>query len=176
MIKYRNKYRIIDDICYIDCYNKTGNITGTILIDTDDLEMVSKYQWHIEHSRKNLSYAQANIEKSTIRIHRLIMNTTLQVDHINHNGLDNRKSNLRVCTNQENNFNKLHRRNPKSGYTGIRYNEKSQSYYVRIMVNKKEISLGHYKILEDALEARKQGEIRYFGNFRFIDNAKVCRC
>lgn len=175
MIKYRNTYRVSNDVCYIDCYNRCGTITGTVLIDADDLETVSKYQWHIEHSRKNLRYAQATIGNSTIRIHRLILHTTLQIDHINHNGLDNRKSNLRVCINQENNFNKLHKRNPKSGYTGIRYNEKTKSYYVRIMVNRKEISLGHYKILEDALEARKQGEIKYFGKFRYNGDAEICR-
>lgn len=45
----------------------------------------------------------------------------------------------------------------------------------RIMVNRKEISLGHYKILEDALEARKQGEIKYFGKFRYNGDAEICR-
>lgn len=43
------------------------------------------------------------------------------------------------------------------------------------MVNRKEISLGHYKILEDALEARKQGEIKYFGKFRYNGDAEICR-
>lgn len=43
MIKYRNTYRVSNDVCYIDCYNRCGTITGTVLIDADDLETVSKY-------------------------------------------------------------------------------------------------------------------------------------
>ena len=95
------------------------------------------------------------------------MPSNLQIDHINHNGLDNRKCNLRICTNAENNRNKDFKRSPISGYTGIRYNSKVQNYYVRIMVNKKEISLGAYKTLENAIKARIEGEEKYFGNFRY---------
>ena len=97
------------------------------------------------------------------------MPSDFQIDHINHNGLDNRKCNLRICTNAENNRNKRFERNPRSGYTGIRYNSKTGSYYVRIMVNKKEISLGAYKSIEEAIEARKKGEEKYFGNFKYIE-------
>lgn len=103
------------------------------------------------------------------------MPNSTQVDHINHNGLDNRMTNLRPCNNAENNRNKPSYKRPKSGYTGIRYNSKVGSYYVRIMVNKKEISLGAYKTVEEALKARKEGEEKYFGDFRFKENNEVCR-
>ena len=172
MNKYVNKYRFSDDVCFIDCFNIKGELRGTILIDVEDFELVSKYQWHIENSRKTIQYAQTNLcvkdSQKTIRLHRLLIPNVQQVDHINHNGLDNRKSNLRACNNRENNCNKdFSKKPPKSGYTGIRYNEKVGSYYVRIMVNKKEISLGHYNNLKDAIEARRQGEIKYFGKFRY---------
>ena len=162
-----NIYRILGNTIYIDCFGIKGQLTGTILIDKEDLDKVKPYKWHVEHSRKTIDYAQASLRGSTIRMHKLILPTDLQVDHINHNGLDNRKYNLRICTNQENNFNKNFNRNPKSGYTGIRYNEKADSYYVRIMVNKKEISLGHYKSLEEALKARREGELKYFGEYTY---------
>lgn len=177
MNSYKNQYRFIDDVCYIDCFNTKGVLTGSIIIDKDDYDIVKDYQWHIENSRKNLQYGQSftkgTLPTKTIRIHRLLMPNSLQIDHINHNGLDNRKCNLRICNNQENNCNKNFLRNPKSGYTGIRYNEKADSYYVRITVHKKEISLGHYKSLEEALEARRQGEMTYFGKFRYLDNQYV---
>lgn len=162
-----NIYRITGNTVYIDCFGIKGQLTGTILIDKEDLEKVSAYKWHIEHSRKNLNYAQTSLPGHTLRLHRLIMQSDLQIDHINHNGLDNRKCNLRICTNAENNRNKNTNLNPKSGYTGIRYNEKCNSYYVRIMVNKKEISLGHYHSLEEALKARRDGELKYFGEYAF---------
>lgn len=177
MNKYINKYKFVDNICYIDCFNIKGELRGTILVDKEDFDIVSKYQWHIEDSRKDIQYAQTNIgtrsAPKSLRIHRLLMPDSIQVDHINHNGLDNRKSNLRACNNRENNCNKdFSNKPPKSGYTGIRYNEKVGNYYVRIMVHKKEISLGHYNNLDDALEARKQAEIQYFGKFRYSD--EIC--
>ena len=167
MIKYRNKYKHLEDIVIITCFNKHGEITGTITIDIEDFDKVSKYQWHIENSRPNIQYAQASLKGRTLRMHKLIISSNLQIDHINHNGLDNRKSNLRICNNAENNRNKDFKRNPISGYVGIRYNPKVGSYYVRIMVNKKEISLGAYKTLEGAIEARKKGEEKHFGNFAY---------
>lgn len=166
MKRFPNKYRVDGNICYIDCFNTKGEISGVILIDTEDIGKVNQYLWHIDHSRKNIYYAQVSLKGTTIRMHRLLKPTPLQVDHINHNGLDNRKANLRICTNRENNCNKDFKRSPLSGYTGIRYNSKVGSYYVRIMVNKKEVSLGHYSSLEEAIMARNQGEIKYFGEFR----------
>lgn len=172
MNKYVNKYRFVDDVCYIDCFSIKGELRGTIIVDLEYFDLVSKYQWHVENSRKTIQYAQTNIgtrlSPKSLRMHKLLIPNSQQIDHINHNGLDNRKSNLRECTNRENNCNKnFSSRLPKSGYTGIRYNKKVGSYYVRIMVNKKEISLGHYNNLEDAIEARRQGEIKYFGKFRY---------
>lgn len=177
MNSYKNQYRFIDNVCYIDCFNTKGVLTGSIIIDKDDYNIVKDYQWHIENSRKNLQYCQASTNgkspTKTIRIHRLLIPNSIQIDHINHNGLDNRRVNLRPCNNRENNCNKdFSKRPPKSGYTGIRFNGKTGSYYVRIMVNKKEISLGHFKSLGEALEARKQGELKYFNNFRY-SNAEV---
>lgn len=172
MNKYLNQYRIEGDISYIDCFDVKGNLRGTIIVDSQKLPMVQKYQWHIENSRKNLQYAQTTYKEldrfKSIRIHRLLMPDAIQIDHINHNGLDNRMCNLRSCNNRENNCNKDFSKNPSiSGHTGIRFNSKVGSYYVRIMVNKKEISLGHYNSLDAAINARKQGELKYFGKFRY---------
>lgn len=174
MIKYRNEYEILEDTVLITCFNKNGESTGTIIVDKEDFEKVSKYQWHIDNSRTNIKYAQANLLCGTIRMHKLILPSELQIDHINHNGLDNRKCNLRICSNAENNRNKNFQRNPLSGYTGIRHNPKTGSYYVRIMVNKKEISLGAYKDIKEAIKARKEGEEKYFGEFKYKEDVEVC--
>lgn len=176
MIKYRNIYRTLNECVLIDCFSAKGTITGTIIIDKDDIDKVNIYQWHIEHSRKNIYYAQASYKGKTIRLHKLILPSLKQIDHINHNGLDNRKSNLREATNAENNRNKNFSRSPLSGYTGIRYNSKAKSYYVRIMVNKKEISLGVYKNIEDAIAARKAGELKYFKEFRYSNGKEEVKC
>jgi hypothetical protein len=88
---------------------------GEAQIDSDDYELVSKYKWH----RNDLGYAVwrgiVDGKKQTIRMHRLIMGAPkgMVVDHINHDTLDNRKSNLRICLQAENMRN---RRNQARGY------------------------------------------------------------
>lgn len=70
------------------------------IIDTEDYSLVSKYKWY-PHIHHGMVYA---VSSNSLRMHRLIMNAPpdKQVDHINRNGLDNRKQNLRLCSNAEN--------------------------------------------------------------------------
>lgn len=72
-------------------------------IDIDDLEKVKNYKWGIANG-KSTTYVRTHINLKTVSLHKLITNCPkgYEVDHINHNGLDNRKSNLRVCTSKEN--------------------------------------------------------------------------
>jgi DNA-binding XRE family transcriptional regulator len=89
------------------------NSGAIALVDDEDYEIVSQYKWQeakaIREGKYYTSYALAkscgsNKTRKTISMHRLIMNTPAQlvVDHINHNGLDNRKENLRNVTRSEN--------------------------------------------------------------------------
>ena len=86
------------------------------------------------------------------------------VDHINGNKLDNRRSNLRICTCKENLRNVSASKNNKTGHLGISLT-KFGRYRARIMVDGKEIRLGNYVNLEDAIKARKKAEIKYFGEY-----------
>lgn len=154
-----------EDLCLIRCYPLDSNSRPKVIrVDYEDLEMLKQYQWHVEHSRANIWYAAASVNGKTIRMHRLLVPGFQSVDHINHDGLDNRKSNLRGCTNAENNRNKRTNFNPKSGAVGVR--KVRDRYFARIMVNKKEMSLGGYPTLEEAISARKEAELKYFGEFR----------
>ena len=90
-----------------------------VLIDDADYDRVKDYTWGISKSR-NIMYIKTN--RNTLALHRLIMNCPddKQVDHINHNTLDNRKENLRVCTHVENNRNKPKRSKLTSSiYKGV---------------------------------------------------------
>lgn len=92
-----------------------GNIA---LIDDEDYERISKHKWTIH----NNGYARRNTFGKTIYLHREIMNclgTDKSIDHINRNKLDNRKSNLRICTHQENQWNKTYVGKNKTGFTGV---------------------------------------------------------
>jgi hypothetical protein len=88
----------------------------TALVDDEDFEEVNKYKWYAKKNANGTLYAITEIwhgrksvpRKTRIRMHRLIMKPAdnMKVDHKNHNGLDNRKDNLRVCTTAENTRNK----------------------------------------------------------------------
>lgn len=65
-----------------------------------------------------------------------------QVDHINHNGLDNTKKNLRVVTNQQNQMNKRKRKNTSSKYKGVTWHKQHKKWYAQIVFNGKHFYLG----------------------------------
>lgn len=95
----------------------------TALIDEEDYSRASKFNWHREKGTQTY-YAQRNVygpKKTTQRLHRFIMNALPgeQVDHINGDGLDNRKKNLRITDSQGNNRNRRKLRPASSRYKGV---------------------------------------------------------
>ena len=92
------------------------------------------------------------------------------VDHINGDKADNWIKNLRLVTNQRNLFNKssLSKRN-FSGFTGVFWSKKARKWQSGIWCNAKNIYLGLYSNKEDAIKARKEAEIKYYGEFRRED-------
>ena len=87
------------------------------------------------------------------------------VDHINMNPLDNRKCNLRICTMQQNNFNKKEQTNNTSGRVGVTWDKQTNKWRAQIQVNGKSIKLGRFKNKEDAIKARLQAEMKYYKEF-----------
>lgn len=134
-----------------------------ILIDIEDFEKVKKYSWCISKT----GYPVANINGKVIKLHRYLLNvknSKIIIDHKNRNPLDNRKSNLRICTQLENARNTTVSKNNNTGYLGISLTAQGK-YRARITVNRKEIRLGNYEKIEDAINARKKAEKIYFGEF-----------
>ena len=141
------------------------------LVDDEDFERINQYKWQASQNltseriwyAKRVSKAISGKQK-TIKMHREILKDTegLQVDHINGNGLDNRKVNLRLCTNQQNHFNrKLPNKNNKLGVKGV-YIE-GVKFRARIKSNSKRINLGSFNVLGDADSAYRKAEEKYFG-------------
>ena len=87
----------------------------------------------------------------------------MTVDHINRNTLDNRKCNLRIVTQFQNNQNQSHN---TSGKVGVSFCKQNRKYKAYIKVNGKQISLGYYKYFNDAVKARIKGERKYFKEVR----------
>lgn len=103
----------------------TGNkINGTVLIDTSDIERLSKHQWAIKDKvlDNHKHYVAAKINNRTVKMHRFLLGTTdrkIVVDHRDRDTLNNRKENLKEVTYSENNHNTKKRRVNVSGRTGV---------------------------------------------------------
>ena len=133
----------------------------TFYIDYEDFEKVSKYFW---------TYCNGYARKSNNRqpMHRFVLGLgeaeryKIEVDHINRNRLDNRKSNLRIVTRQENMYNKSEYKNNTSGIKGVKWNKDRQKWQVQINHNKKRIHFFFFSDLEEAKKGRLEEEKKYF--------------
>jgi hypothetical protein len=155
-----NAYNIKNN--YAECIMKDGK---RFKIDLDDYEKIKKYTWHVNSE----NYIQTTVNNKTIKLHRFIMNpnNSEYIDHINHDTLDNRKINLRKCSNSENLQNRGTPRNNTSGVKGVIWKKKNQIWEARITCNGKRIHLGCFTDLEEAKKVREKAEIQYFGEFRY---------
>lgn len=88
-----------------------------------------------------------------------------QIDHINGNRTDNRICNLRLASNAENSRNAKLSKDNTSGCSGVTYHKKAKKWAASIMYNRKQIYLGIYENILDAVQVRKEAEVRYFGAF-----------
>ncbi len=130
------------------------------LIDDEDFERVNKYKWYF----KNPGYA---CNESVGLLHRFIMSTpkNMEVDHINHNKLDNTKQNLRNCSVQENHYNTTIHKTNKTGFKGVSYHKRTRKFESRIRVNKIKIHLGLFKDKILAAIAYNNAAIKYHGQY-----------
>jgi len=122
-------------------------------------------------------YVYAKINNKSVLIHRFIMDVTereTMVDHRNKKTLDNRKDNLRVCSNKENLCNVDKPINNTSGYKGVYWYpyRNFNKWMVSVKVDYKFINIGYYDKLEDAVKARNDAELKYYGEFARLQEFK----
>jgi hypothetical protein len=146
----------------IICNNKQEEIART-LIDTKNIPLVENYRWNLD----GLGYATSKSNGRRIKLSRVIMGEPkgMIVDHINHNTLDNREANLRICTRSQNMMNRKTNKVSSSGYKGVYWHDSGNSWAAQISINNKRIYLGLFKNIEDAIAARKKAEEKYYGEF-----------
>lgn len=153
------------DYAEIILYNIESEEIARTKIDKEDIEKVSSYKWNLTKKNSNREYCYSN----NLPLHRLIMGledapTKVYVDHINRDSLDNRKENLRVATNANNQANSRLPKNNKSRYKGVRKSKGKWVAYIK--VDYKNIRLGTFEDKLDAMLARRAAEEKYFGDFR----------
>lgn len=153
-----------EDYAEMILYDKDNNEIARAIIDLECIELVKKCKWCLLNG-----YVHSN---EFGRLHRYLMDCPdgLVIDHINHNPLDNRRNNLRICTQQENDFNKSIQSNNTSGIPGVYFVKNRNKWQAQIKINRKNIFLGYFKTKEEAAEARRQAEIEYFGEYAPTNN------
>lgn len=133
--------------------------------DLEDYNKIKNYSWHFNKD----GYIVTGYNK--ILMHRIIMNCPddMEVDHIFHKKFDCRKEFLRIVTPSQNQMNRRIQSNNTSGIKGVVWREDKEKWRAYITINNKHIHLGYFNIFNEAVEVRKQAEIEYFGEYRYIN-------
>lgn len=141
------------------------------LVDDDDFYMVSGYIWRSINHHRNTGYAGTIINKKLVLMHRMILDAKKGqiIDHINHNGIDNRRKNIRLCTSSQNCMNKIKRcKKTDTPYKGI-YRGYKGSWRACIRINGKTIHLGSHSTQKEAALAYNKKAKEIFGEFALLN-------
>ena len=138
------------------------------LIDDEDFEKVSQYKWRVIQNRYVEGRKIGN-GKEYIRLHRLVMNTpkNKDTDHIDCDGFNNQKVNLRICTTSQN-LMRRRKLNPEkftSRFKGVFWNTSHGKWEAKIGFNNKKIFIGRFKEELDAVRAYNERAVELFKEF-----------
>ena len=162
-LEARNPFTVDGDMVTMEL---TGGHVTTI--DLADLPLVGQYRWY----RRSKGYAGATLRrdggKKTIHLHRVVLGLTdldVFADHTNGDKLDNRRSNLRACSCQENSWNQRGVSAKSSGYKGVFLRKDTGKYRVLIRVSGRAMNLGCYTTPEAAARVYDAAALEHFGKF-----------
>jgi hypothetical protein len=145
------------------------------IVDPEDFDELNKFSWYaMSGTHSFYAYRSVTIlgRKKAIAMHHQIMPppASFVIDHDNHEGLDNRKSNLRLATISQNNCNR--RRRPDAGrskYRGIDFDKRLKKWRARIRFNNKRILLGYFDNEIDAAKAYDEAARKLHGEFAILN-------
>ncbi|MEK6881730.1 MAG: AP2 domain-containing protein [Nanoarchaeota archaeon] len=142
---------------YIKLSGKLGK-NLRVIVDGRDFDEVNKYKWHFDGR-----YAARKPNTGKIYLHRFIMgNGKGEIDHINQNKLDCRKLNLRFVSRNKNLLNVGLRKTNTSGHKGVTWHTKGKKWVAQISVNYKNVYLGLFNNIYEAVKARQHAEGIYY--------------
>lgn len=170
--KRHNKYDLTGE--YGICY--ASNNSELIIFDLEDYDKIKDYCWNVKKreyknctDKRAVSVKHDNGKVKYINMYDVIMSKddpSMVIDHINRNPLDNRKANLRICTRQQNSFNKTGR----SKYKGVYKNHKGKGWIAEIGYNYKHHYLGIFDTPEEAALAYNEKAKEFFGEFAYLND------
>jgi hypothetical protein len=148
------------------------NSTLMAIVDDEDHERVSQYTWWLQKS--GYVRCSRNVEGRTVRLHNFIMQPPdgYEVDHRDRNKLDNRRSNLRICTEGQNLANrapyKLRGKERQSRFKGVKVRKGRKGIRYDARINDR--SLGAFATEEAAAEAYNAAATRLYGEFAYLND------
>lgn len=155
----------------------------TVLFDEADREIVMPLKWHVMASRPGGPlYASANVyvndKRTKAKMHRLVVKAPQGaiVDHINGDGLDNRRANLRLVTASQNLMNSRKPRRGNQRFKGVSFNKQAGRWCAYIKQDGHKRYLGHFSSEEDAARAYDTAAAKQFGEFARLNFAPEGTC
>ncbi len=146
------------------------------IVDDDDFYRVRGYRWCVDSK----GYAVSYVDKKNVRLHRFILGVKdpkILIDHINGDGLDNRKANLRVATASQNHANAGKRKHNTSGFKGVHFTKRrahlSAPWAAYLGALKKTRFLGYFETAILAAQAYDIAANSYYGEFARLNFPKV---
>jgi len=140
-------------------------------VDDADFEWLSQFKWHTD-LKPHTCYAQRSVKRTEngkkvrygMRMHVAILGKRegFEIDHINNDGLDNRRENLRFCTRSQNNMN---RKPQRLGRRGVTYDASKKKWAAQIQIDRQNILIGRFTNPEDAAHAYDATARELFGQF-----------
>ena len=150
------------------------------LVDDEDYNRLNRWKWYARYTPGTKSYyaqrytPMKNGKRKIIYMHRIIMDTpsNMQTDHVNHDTLDNKKENLRICTSSQNGMNRTQHKKTSSKYKGVCWHKRDKKWYAHIRINDKLTYLGAFKSEIQAAKAYNKKAKELFGEFALSNNIK----
>lgn len=138
------------------------------IVDSEMYPILIKRKWHAKVKPSGMVYAAGKCGTKNIKMHRIILGVTdpsIQVDHIDGDGLNNTKANLRICTNSQNQMNKKAGSHSKSGIRGVYPLNGGNRWRVEIIKENKVVFQKECNNLLDAIRYRNDAVLKYHGEF-----------
>lgn len=154
--KKYNDYAFCGDIVF----GKLSNSEDSFIVDRDDYEKIKDCYWYLDSD----GYVKGHDPRvnKTVKLHKIICGES-RVDHKDRNKLNNKKDNLRGCTQQENVINRSIGKNNKTGFVGI--TKRENKWIANITYGGKQHYLGIFDDINDAIVARLKAECEHFGEY-----------
>lgn len=163
-----NEYRIKGKVTEFDVYNQRCDVVDHFIIDTADLEKVKYHKWRRDTNNHIITGNSTNKTPRRELSHIIVgvVPDDKVVDHINHDPRDNRKSNLRICSQADNICNRGYMSNSSSGWQGIHWEKSRGKWSVEIEKDDIRYRLGRFSELSEAVFVRTEAEKILFREYR----------